>query len=99
MRHIVNHSEGPQDILLNTAQMRDARIVQPFRIRSPSNLDPDQIITASSIRELALQKVSQEQQAKDKSSPAPPPAQAAITRPTNRLLELRGNAHASSSRT
>jgi hypothetical protein len=54
MRPVVLHIV-PQDMMLNTAQMRDAIHVQKFRQRSVS-LNADDIITASAAREVLTQK-------------------------------------------
>lgn len=48
-RPAVSHV-SPHDIILNTAQMRDALNVQKFRIASP-DLDEDSLIMESAIRE------------------------------------------------
>ncbi|KAH9945634.1 hypothetical protein B0H21DRAFT_693918 [Amylocystis lapponica] len=52
----VTHN-NPADLVLNTAQMRDAVHVQHFRIHSPI-LDPDHIIHTSAAREVTAQKVT-----------------------------------------
>ncbi|KAJ8083506.1 hypothetical protein PM082_009380 [Marasmius tenuissimus] len=55
----VTHQGNPSDIVLNTAQMRDAKYVQRFRV-SPAALPVTETIEASAIRECAtLQKVAQ----------------------------------------
>ncbi|KAL6306470.1 hypothetical protein BKA93DRAFT_840752 [Sparassis latifolia] len=48
------------DVVLNTAQMRDAAHVQKFRIAAPE-LDADQIITASAAREVTAQRAKERQ--------------------------------------
>jgi hypothetical protein len=53
-RPMVAHA-SPEDIVLNTAQMRDAIYVQRFRLPSET-LDSDEVIMASSARESASQK-------------------------------------------
>jgi hypothetical protein len=47
---------APHDIVLNTAQMRDAIHVQKYRHHS-GTLDADTIITESAVREVVAQKV------------------------------------------
>jgi hypothetical protein len=54
---MVSHSKHPEDLMLNTAQMRDAIRVQVYRLRSP-DLDEEEIITASAAREVATQKAA-----------------------------------------
>lgn len=53
-RPVVSHS-APHDLILNTAQMRDAIHLQKFRIAS-QELDGDMVLTESAVRELALSK-------------------------------------------
>lgn len=66
MQPVVSHI-APQDILLNTAQMRDAIHVQKFRQHS-ATLNPNDIITASAAREVRAQK---ELRKPSESTPAP----------------------------
>ncbi|KAJ6475843.1 hypothetical protein DFH09DRAFT_830782, partial [Mycena vulgaris] len=47
----MQHSTNPMDLVLNTAQMRDAVYVQHFRISTPT-LDRDAIILQSAANEL-----------------------------------------------
>lgn len=54
---LVAHSQHPEDIVLNTAQMRDAIHVQTFCLRSPI-LEENKIITASAGREVASKKAA-----------------------------------------
>jgi hypothetical protein len=56
-RPAVSHV-SPQDVVLNTAQMRDAIHVQKFRQNS-GTLDADTIITESAARELTAQRALQ----------------------------------------
>ncbi|KAJ6462550.1 hypothetical protein C8R45DRAFT_841581 [Mycena sanguinolenta] len=49
------HSQNPADLVLNTAQMRDARYLQRFRINTPQ-LDPETVIYQSAINEVAAQR-------------------------------------------
>ncbi|KAJ6461447.1 hypothetical protein C8R45DRAFT_1056025 [Mycena sanguinolenta] len=49
------HSQNPTDLVLNTAQMRDARYLQRFRINTPQ-LDPETVIYQSAINEVAAQR-------------------------------------------
>lgn len=56
-RLAVTHIRQPDDLVLNTAQMRDAPLLQKFRLRSP-DLNADDIITASAAHEIALQKTA-----------------------------------------
>ncbi|THH23057.1 hypothetical protein EUX98_g8121 [Antrodiella citrinella] len=50
----------PRDLVLNTAQMRDAVLLQPFRIPSTA-LNMDDIVTASAAREVKMEKTKQQQ--------------------------------------
>lgn len=52
------HLHQPDDLVLNTGQMRDAIHVQRHRIPSPRDLDADVIIHASVAREVAKQKAT-----------------------------------------
>ncbi|KAL0567238.1 hypothetical protein V5O48_014753 [Marasmius crinis-equi] len=55
----VEHQGNPHDVVLNTAQMRDAKFVQRFRIQ-PTLLPVYETITASAVRECAtVQKAKQ----------------------------------------
>ncbi|KAL0577207.1 hypothetical protein V5O48_004773 [Marasmius crinis-equi] len=51
----VEHQGNPHDVVLNTAQMRDAKFVQKFRIK-PTLLPVTETITASAEREYAATK-------------------------------------------
>ncbi|KAJ6543258.1 hypothetical protein DFH09DRAFT_1249389 [Mycena vulgaris] len=51
----IQHSTNPMDLVLNTAQMRDAVYVQHFRINTPT-LDRDTIILQSAANELEAAK-------------------------------------------
>lgn len=55
---VVSH-DTPGDMVLNTAQMRDAVHVQKFRMRSQT-LDGEHIITASAAREVRAQRVARD---------------------------------------
>ncbi|KAJ7932017.1 hypothetical protein B0H13DRAFT_1451673, partial [Mycena leptocephala] len=48
----IAHSTNPTDLVLNTAQMRDAVHLQRFRIDTP-HLDSDTVILQSAVNELA----------------------------------------------
>ena len=54
---LVAHSQHPEDIVLNTAQMRDAIHVQTFRLCSPI-LEENEIVTANAAMEVASQKAA-----------------------------------------
>lgn len=54
-RPIITHVRVPNDLVLNTAQMRDAIYVQQFHIAS-ENLDLDEIVHQSAVKELATLK-------------------------------------------
>lgn len=90
---IISHVRNPEDIVLNTAQMRDAAYVQRFRLQSPL-LDEDQIITASAAREVALQKA-----ARNASTPCPTTSMSVPQRlgQPRRVVALQENNRASSS--
>ncbi|KAJ7601530.1 hypothetical protein B0H17DRAFT_1241343 [Mycena rosella] len=51
----IAHLQNPTDLVLNTAQMRDAVHLQPFRIDTPA-MDKDTIIHQSAANELAAAK-------------------------------------------
>ncbi|KAF7371200.1 hypothetical protein MSAN_00755500 [Mycena sanguinolenta] len=51
----VAHVKNPTDLILNTAQMRDAKYLQKFRIATPG-LDCDSVIHQSAVNELAALK-------------------------------------------
>jgi hypothetical protein len=75
---MVSHSKQPEDLMLNTAQMRDAIHVQAYRLRSP-DLDEENIIMASAVREVAAQKAARK---------ASEPAKAPVSTPTLQQLSL-----------
>ncbi|KAL1674996.1 hypothetical protein EV122DRAFT_219370 [Schizophyllum commune] len=51
------HSKDPHDILLNTAQMRDAKYLQRYRVSSGQDLDSEEnVLTASSMAEVDRRK-------------------------------------------
>ncbi|THU99664.1 hypothetical protein K435DRAFT_818510 [Dendrothele bispora CBS 962.96] len=50
---LIDHSHNPEDCFLNTAQMRNAKHVQKFRIKSPT-LNPETIIIRSVAREIDI---------------------------------------------
>jgi hypothetical protein len=66
----VSHSKHPEDLMLNTAQMRDAIHVQAYRLRSP-DLDEEGIIMASAAREVSAQKVARKALEPTSSAKAP----------------------------
>jgi hypothetical protein len=93
VRPVISHA-APHDIVLNTAQMRDAIHVQKYRQHSET-LDADRIITESAAREVVAQKALR------KTSEANPVPNIA-TRPRNvaqprRLEALRETPRASTS--
>jgi hypothetical protein len=92
---MVSHMQHPEDIMLNTAQMRDAAHVQVFRLRSP-NLDAESIVTASAAREVALQKAARK--VSDSTSTAKAPTTQQLGHP-RRLAALQELPHASTSGT
>jgi hypothetical protein len=94
-RPVVVH-RAPADVVLNTAQMRDAIHVQKFRHRSVS-LDADQIITASAAREVIAQKVLRKQAETVPASTMPVAGMQHVGLP-QRLAALQGSLHASTSR-
>lgn len=55
MEVFIEHITNPDDIVLNTAQMRDAIHVQKFRVASEI-LDLDDIVMQSAVKELASRK-------------------------------------------
>lgn len=57
-RPVISHNRCPDDLMLNTAQMRDAVYVQPFRISSET-LDLDDIVHNSALHELTALKASE----------------------------------------
>jgi hypothetical protein len=67
---LVSHSKHPKDLMLNTAQMRDAIHVQRYRLRSP-DLDEADIIMASAAREVAAQKAARKTLEPTSSAKAP----------------------------
>jgi hypothetical protein len=82
-RPVVSHIM-PQDVVLNTAQMRDAVHVQKFRQRS-AVLDADQLITESAAREVVTQKALQKA---SESIPAPKTATLASSRQAAQLRRV-----------
>jgi hypothetical protein len=84
----------PHDLVLNTAQMRDAIHVQKFRHRSTA-LNADEIITASAAREIAVQKALQKTAGPASKSAAP---QTQRVGQPQRLAALQENSRASTSR-
>ncbi|PBK72224.1 hypothetical protein ARMSODRAFT_853501, partial [Armillaria solidipes] len=54
LREQIIHWRNPQDIVLNTAQMRSARFIQPFRVNSIPR-DTASIVLASVQKEITLQ--------------------------------------------
>ena len=78
---MVSHSKHPEDLMLNTAQMRDAIHVQAYRLRSP-DLDEEDIIMASAAREVAAQKAAR------KMSEPTSSAKALVTTSTLQQLSL-----------
>jgi hypothetical protein len=78
---MVSHSKHPEDLMLNTAQMRDAIHVQAYRVRSP-DLDEEGIIMASAAREVAAQKVAR------KASEPISSAKVPVSAPTQQQLSL-----------
>jgi hypothetical protein len=74
----------PQDVVLNTAQMRDAVYVQKFRQRS-ATLDAEQLITESAAREVVTQKALRKA---SESIPAPKAATLASSRQAAQLRRV-----------
>ncbi|TRM70314.1 hypothetical protein BD626DRAFT_448805 [Schizophyllum amplum] len=67
----VHHASSPQDVVLNTAQMRDAVHLQPYRINS--NIGPEEdVLTASSLAEVDKRKAAALEAATSASSTTPP---------------------------
>lgn len=58
MRSEIVHSRNPHDLILNTAQMRDAVHMQRFRIHSES-LDFDTVVHQSAAKELKARKAGE----------------------------------------
>ncbi|KAH8081293.1 hypothetical protein BXZ70DRAFT_1068335 [Cristinia sonorae] len=69
----ISHSV-PTDLVLNTAQMRDAALLQPFRIDSPV-LDTEAIIMASVAREIKVQSATRKHIS---AGPSKPPRSASL---------------------
>lgn len=67
---IVSHRGPASDLILNTAQMRDAIHVQKFRVVSPT-LNSEAILTASAAREVAIRKAKAATSKTPKLAPAP----------------------------
>lgn len=82
-RPVVSHIM-PQDVVLNTAQMRDAVYVQKFRQRS-ATLDAEQLITESAAREVVTQKALRKA---SESIPAPKAATLASSRQAAQLRRV-----------
>lgn len=79
-RPAVSHIRTTDDLVLNTAQMRDAIHLQHFRVSSDT-LDVDHIIHQSAIKELASLKVSATTSDETQSTPSisrRPRAQASV---------------------
>jgi hypothetical protein len=74
----------PQDVVLNTAQMRDAVHVQKFR-QCLAVLDTDQLITESAAREVVTQKALRKA---SESIPAPKTATLASSRQAAQLQRV-----------
>jgi hypothetical protein len=79
--------QHPEDIVLNTAQMRDAAHVQVFRLRSP-NPDMESIVTASAAREVTLQKAARKVSDSSSTAKAPTTQQLGYPRRLAALQEL-----------
>ncbi|KAJ7596205.1 hypothetical protein C8J56DRAFT_1022550 [Mycena floridula] len=52
----IEHLVNPKDLLLNTAQMRDAIEISPFRLAQAAPLDSEEILLASALQEIKLRK-------------------------------------------
>lgn len=84
-RPVVSHS-APGDVVLNTAQMRDAIHLQKFRIASPE-LDGDMVLTESAVREFNISKTTPLTSSTSKTK-ARGPAASSVGQP-HRLTALR----------
>ncbi|CAK5270513.1 unnamed protein product [Mycena citricolor] len=78
----IKHRGDLDNVVLNTAQMRDACHLQQFRINAPIMQDLDQVVHESAVKEIALRKHSK---TKTKpSTPTPVPRSGASADPANR---------------
>ncbi|RDB27987.1 hypothetical protein Hypma_002121 [Hypsizygus marmoreus] len=70
-RPIIQHSRNPRQLVLNTAQMRDARYLQKFRIASEP-LDAEEILEQSVFTEIAIRKAASKVVQKEKQTGGTP---------------------------
>ncbi len=88
LREQIVHRRNPQEIILNTAQMRSARLIQPFHINSILR-DTESIVLASVQKEIALQ--HPQRQSSRATTPSASPRNASL--PLSRLNPRSAGTH------